>query len=334
VIPVAQKSGLNQYTISWSEHSASLGCATGPLCTGSFGVQQQAFAACDEGNDTNSCTDPNVSGPIILQQIGDATTLNNTVGSFHSGSHVMTITVEVQGLANAHPGDPPTILKYSSSGSHQTGLIDCGQGNGASGDKGAIFYGCPRVGSAQCNNTPYCAPLIKSPNGTCNNALRSSSASIAVDCVNINNGTIASIPACLASRIVIGGGSGNNVCNPPNGSVTCNTNHWPTNDVPAGDPRAITMIITYPADLSHPNADVPIRTFATFYVTGWSLQGNSPNCGVYDAATNKGGNETSSTSSPGSIWGHWISYTDPNAGGNGQPCNFQAFGNCAAVLSR
>jgi len=97
------------------------------------------------------------------------------------------------------------------------------------------------------------------------------------------------------------------------------------------------MIITYPADLSAPNADVPIRTFATFYVTGWHVGGNDPDCGP-PGPGNPGANEPLPGASPngnaGDIWGRWISYTDPNAGGNGQPCNFQAFGNCAAVLSR
>jgi hypothetical protein len=336
VIAINPLSGQHQFTIDWSEHSASLGCANGQPCTGTFGVQQQAFAACDEGNDANTCTDPNISGPIILQEIGDAASVSSTVGSFHSGTHTITIKVMVQGLQNAQPGDPPTILKYSTSQNHQTGLIDCGQGNGAAGDKGAVFYGCPMVGTPECTNVPYCAPLIKSPDGSCNNGLRATTPGVAVDCVNVNNGNIAVIPSCIASRIIVGGGSGNNVCNPPNNGVVCYQNNWPTyatNGIPAGDPRAITMIITYPADFAAPNADVPIRTFATFYVTGWSLQGNSPDCGVYSAG-NLNGNETIANPSAGMIWGHWISYTDPNAGGNGQPCNFQAFGNCAAVMSR
>jgi hypothetical protein len=338
VITINPTSGQHQFTLGWSEKAASLGCATGPACTGTFGVQQQSFAGCDEQNASNTCADPNYSGPIVLAEIGQANTLNNTAGSFHSGTRSLSITVEIQGLQNAKLGDPPTGLKYGTSSApagHATGLIDCGQGNGAAGDKAAIFFGCPPVGSSLCNNTPYCAPLIKSPDGSCNNSLRATTPGIAVDCVNINNGTIASVPDCIAARIVIGGGSNpNQPCNSPNNNVQCSRNAWPTQDWQGGDPRAITMIITFPADLSTPNAIVPIRTFATFYVTGWSLQGNGPDCGVYDAATNTDGNEAFSNSAPGEIWGHWITYTDPGAGSDGTPCNFQAFGNCTAVLSR
>jgi hypothetical protein len=210
-------------------------------------------------------------------------------------------------------------------------VIDCGQGNGASGTKVAIFSGCPQIGSADCNNVNYCAPLIKSTDGSCNNTQRSTNPGIAVDCVNINNGNVVSILGCLAARVA--GGTSNNPCNSPN-NPTCAWNHWTTRDVgAAGDPRAITMIITYPADLSAPNADVPIRTFATFYVTGWHVQGSIADCGV-PGPGNPGANEPLPGSSTGQIWGHWVTYTDPGAGGSGDPCNFQAFGNCTAVLSR
>jgi hypothetical protein len=36
----------------------------------------------------------------------------------------------------------------------------------------------------------------------------------------------------------------------------------------------------------------------------------------------------------GAIWGHWIIYTDPNAGGQGTFCNTTALGICTPVLSR
>jgi hypothetical protein len=338
VINVSPKSGRNPFTIAWSEKSVSMGCGSGAPCTGTFGVQQQAFAACDEQNPANTCADPNVSGPITLAEISDAGGVANTVGAFHSGvAHPLKISLWIQGLQNAKAGDPPTGLKFAPStspDSHATGLIDCGQGNGAAGDKSAIYNGCPTTGSPQCNNAPYCAPLVASADGTCNNSLRATSPGIAVDCVNINNGNVAVIPKCLAARVIIGGTGGNNPCNIGGGPVTCPINHWPSQDWGPGDQRAITMIITYPADLAGPNSDVPIRTFATFYVTGWSLQGSSPDCGVYNAATNTRGNELFAGATSGMIWGHWVAYTDPGAGGTGQPCNFQAFGNCAAVLSR
>ena len=42
----------------------------------------------------------------------------------------------------AAPADPPTVLRFANSTNHQTGLVDCGQGNGASNDAAVVYYGC------------------------------------------------------------------------------------------------------------------------------------------------------------------------------------------------
>jgi hypothetical protein len=105
------------------------------------------------------------------------------------------------------------------------------------------------------------------------------------------------------------------------------------------------MIITSPADLSA-DVIVPIRNFATFYVTGWDNSGNSPNCNLpapvpptLPPPPGGYGNEPfpgtgKKNTQNGAIWGHWIIYTDPNAGGNGTFCNPGNFGICTPVLSR
>ena len=38
------------------------------------------------------------------------------------------------GLANSQPTDPPVVLRYRTQSSKRTGLVDCGQGNGANAD--------------------------------------------------------------------------------------------------------------------------------------------------------------------------------------------------------
>jgi hypothetical protein len=155
--------------------------------------------------------------------------------------------------------------------------------------------------------------------------------------VHITNGQRRNkIPGAIADLIV----NQTNVCSP---------NHWPeysanptTYSFPLNDPRAITLIITSPADLSA-DVIVPIRNFATFYVTGWDNKGNIANCNLPPPGNPLGpppyGNEPfpgtgRNNTQNGAIWGHWIAGTDPNAGGSGTFCNPTSFGICTPVLSR
>src|SRR5262249_12449558 len=111
---------------------------------------------------------------------------------------------------------------------------------------------------------------------------------------------------------------------------TCPVNHWSTTTgsagVPAGDPRAVTMIITSDVDLAtgvgKPQAWIPIRKFATFYVTGWDNNIN-PSCTSPSLGSSQ--NEAFPTkgkknSQNGAVWGHWINYEDTAGTPNGQLC--------------
>jgi hypothetical protein len=305
-------------------------------------VHQQSFGAC------NGCGDPDESGPIVALRTRLST--DNPQGSgenaFAAGSAPkLVIEVDVQGLHFDAPGQTPTVLRFGVTSDKATGLVDCGQGNGASADADAITNGCPLYGTPQCNATDFCAPLkiydsALHPAGICNPELRATSNPAFADCVDATPGQRRNkIPGSIAKLIVK-----NNVCSP---------DHWPeysgnptTFGFPPGDPRAITMIITSPTDLSNNNV-VPIRNFATFYVTGWDTTGNSPKCtlpqpgnpAVLPPPAGGYGNEPypgagKKNQQNGAIWGHWIVYTDPNAGGNGTFCSPNAFGICAPVLSR
>jgi hypothetical protein len=91
------------------------------------------------------------------------------------------------------------------------------------------------------------------------------------------------------------------------------------------------FIITEPADLTK-NSIVPIKTFATFYITGWDTTGSLPNC--TPAGTNEAWPGTGKSKQNGAIWGHWITYTDPTVIGDGTFCDPTQFGVCASVLTR
>jgi hypothetical protein len=325
-----------------------------PPCDTNFGIQQQSFGAC------NGCGDPDESGPIVALRVRYPSSgvpvpdppQSSARNVFQAGTATkLVFEVDVQGLHYDAPGQTATVLRFGVTTDKETGLIDCGQGNGASADANAITNGCPLFGTTGpngCAVPDFCAPLTiynsaLHPNGVCDPELRETSNNAFSDCVQATQGQRRQkIPGTIGSLIV----NNNNVCSP---------NHWPefsanptTFSFPPGDPRAITMIITAPADLSSQNTVVPIRNFATFYVTGWdSAGGGAPKCNLPQPGNPATmpppaggyGNEPfpgtgKKNNQNGAIWGHWIVYTDPNAGGNGTFCNPATFGVCTPVLSR
>ena len=101
------------------------------------------------------------------------------------------------------------------------------------------------------------------------------------------------------------------------------------------------MIITSDVDLAtgagQPQAWLPIRKFATFYVTGWDSNINpsctSPSLGPSqnEAFPTKG----KKNSQNGAVWGHWINYEDTAGTPNGQPCVAGTTPiNCVPALTR
>ncbi len=383
-----------QISISANQKFGSEGgnSCNGNGCTTNFGVQQQAFGACDDGDPNLTCNNPpDDSGPIVLAQLRLASDSAGTWASdiaqtygenaFAGGSVQQLIaTVEIAGLSNAKPGDPPITLRFDENASgtdHATGLVNCGQGNGAPKDLAALMGGCPTVGTAACNDTLFCAPLainerpVSNP-APCNpegndlsgtvvarpNTNTLTGAPVPVDCTGTSPGNKTPIVAGVACRIITAGCANNGQ---PNGHV-CASNNWsPTEgaaSIPAGDPRAITVIITAPSDLARNNSGqiIPIENFAVFYVTGWAGKGNgakNPDCNsgytavppgasmdaehvneCPDGSLDQGGKKGCADTLSETIWGHWIKYTDVGAISSGSPCNLGAFGNCVPVLTR
>jgi hypothetical protein len=236
--------------------------------------------------------------------------------------------------------------------------------------------GCPTVGTLACKDTLFCGPLAVNERPVtdttpCNpegndlsgtivarpntNAL--TTAPVPVDCTGTSPGNKTPIVAGVACRIITAGCDKNG---PQNGTV-CSSNDWsPTlgaASILAGDPRAITVIITAPSDLAKNNSGqiIPIENFAVFYVTGWAGKGNgnkNPSCNSYtavphggamdaenvnecpDGSLDSGGKKGCADTLSETIWGHWIKYTNPGAISSGQPCNTAAFGDCTPVLTR
>jgi hypothetical protein len=336
LFPIAQFSGQHLFTLTARETSASHcgvnGGGNPQTCSTNLGVQQQAYGACNSADGANACADPDDSGPIVLAQLSQG--LVGNTNSLSAGTHTLGIKVEIQGLNVDKPGDgrPSRVLRFATNQDHQTGLIDCGQGNGASADQDAITNGCPVTGSTQCKVDDLCAPLkINQRNGVCDPPNRQLDATNPADCVETTSGNRRSkIPGAIADIVVNGGICSGNFWNVPGGP-------------PADDPRKLVFVITSPTDLSGQTGPVtvPIRNFATFYVTGWDTQVN-PKCNTLSTADANAGATLNDpypgggggNADNGAIWGHWMNNTDPNGGGSGVLCDFTSFGDCTPVLSR
>jgi hypothetical protein len=323
-LSIPDQSGMHQIEITWEQQDDAVNgvtCGNGAAgkpapCKGSFGIQQQAFGAC------NGCDPPDESGPVALAQMRLPADPVGTSGrnSFAAGSTAhLVVTFKLTGLAAAQPGDPATVLRFPVSGSKQTGLIDCGQGNGASADYDVIVDGC---GPSNPNFNPPLNPLfINTRSGDCSQPWPDTNHQ---DCVQTTPGTRRTqIPGAIVDRIT-------------NMGAACPTNFWTLSnnyDVQGGDPRALTMIITAPSDLAlppgSPQAWIPIRRFATFYITGWDSN-IKPQCGDNEAFPAKGKKSQQNAA----IWGHWINYVDVSGIGDGKACDPTKLGNCVAALTR
>jgi hypothetical protein len=373
--------GQHPIQIDWTQTSGQISgvtCGTGgpnkpPVCKGSFGVQAQAFGAC------NGCTPPDDSGPIIKSQIRLNSDVTGTTGenSFQAGGSPaprLVVTLQLAGIrAQTGAAAPDVILRFSGSTNHTTGLIDCGQGNGPGGsgtpgDAYTIYGGC---GPGNAFEPPQCNTIV---GATCKLQLMNPlfiygrgaptdpiDCSPAVDqnytgwpsgnhqdCVQTTPGSRRNDIVCALLQRITGVTPANfqtgaNSCTGSGVSgANCPTNYWPNYDTVANDPRKIGVVLTAPLDLAaadgSPQFWIPIRRFATFYVTGWDTS-LAPKCGnrggafgENDPFPGKGKN----SSDNGAIWGHWISDEDVGGQPDGNPCNTTSIEpvNCVPALVR
>lgn len=304
-VPVGGEAGPVPITIGWKQTFGLIGtgnnskdCTKGSGCSGTFDVAQQAFGATDDEDVTNS-------GPIDLVQVSDGNGLfaNSLV---EGTTHSFTITVRVKGLENSSPTDPPVILRNSNQNSKRTGLVDCGQGNGASADKAAIVNGCP-LGVYIWPEGTQCVLPDADP----------------IDCVTaIPGNRRQKIASAIEDRI-------NGGCNYWNAYRNSNSFDI-SNYIFPDDPRVLPLIITEPADLAGNSngPPIPVRAIATFYVTGYDGAGGDGQGCNNEKFPGKGSDKFQ-------VWGHWIKYVPVGGGiGNQQWCDPSKFGDCIAVLTQ
>jgi Flp pilus assembly protein TadG len=153
-------------------------------------------------------------------------------------------------------------------------------------------------------------------------------------CVAIQTGSATNEPAQGLNERVLGSSSAN-TC-PAAGQL--GHNNWSMfPNIPTGDPRVIQVFLTpFGSFNGSGSGTVPVTNFATFYVTGWTAQGNG-----FANPCQGNGDDLVPGNDPGVIVGHFIRYVQTlNTGGGGPGfCDLTAGGSlgsgtCVAVLTQ
>jgi Putative Flp pilus-assembly TadE/G-like len=308
-ISVSPASGPVNVSLDWAETKGTQGgnaCSTqgGNKCKGSFGVVQRAFA----GSDTRS-------GPIQLAQVFEngaqwANALERCSTVQTSCTHQLVVRIGIKGnLANASSTSDPVVALRVVGGS-QNQSLDCDPN--LSKLKDEIATGCaPRyarnTGATTCPGSA--STLWASPQPW--------------TCVAIQTGSATNqVPAGMNTRIL--GTDQPTSCTAPN--------HWSQfPNLDPSDPRIIEVLLTPFGSFSgNGSTTVPVSDFATFYVTGWTGQGQG-----FNNPCQGNGDDPVPNNDAGYIVGHFIKYIQTlNPGGGTTPCDLTAFGACVAVMTR
>jgi hypothetical protein len=327
-VPLANTSGTN----TWVSNPVTLPLQGGPYpvrmawCVSNCSKQssftnfnggnpvQQIFS----GSDGSSPILP--GGPIFAASVLDnsnnsafysfptnqAASLAVTIG-LTGGAHLpIRCSNNTSGATYSCATDPPVLLRFTSGSGNDslTYAINCGTipGNGNGPDLSQqIQFGCANPFSL--NSLDVCPdPANPSP----------------PDCAPVNTGAkVGQVPSALNARF------------DPTG-MKCDANNYP--NYPPDDPRAVNLIITdfsaFTGSGGSTSSNVPVVTFATFYVTGWDSADSS--CASVnepappqDAGNGKGSN----------IWGHYIADVSLGSVPNGRAC-LPGVTPCAIALTR
>ena len=277
---------------------------------------QQIFS----GSDGSDPTQP--GGPIMAALVdtgttpgyslpaGSSATVAVTIG-LTGGVHVNPQCSSAGGNSGAHyvcATDPPILLrtKSATSNSSLTYTIDCGTVPGHTGGQTyqQFRYGC--ANSFSPNLADVC-PDPANPNPT--------------DCAPVQTGVqTGQVRQALNDLLA------------PNGA--CAPNNYPNTSV-ANDPRVVLLVDTdfssFVGAGGSSGSDVPVVTFATFYITGWN--------GADSSCTNAANpfNEpppSNAGTADGNIWGHFINYATGSGIPSGLKCDVATFAPCVAALVR
>jgi Flp pilus assembly protein TadG len=295
-------------SLDWAETTGTQGgntCSTsgGNKCKGSFGVVQRALA----GNDPRS-------GPIQVAQVLEngvqwSNSLERCSTVQTSCTHQLVVRIGIKGnLQNASSANDPVVALRVVGGS-QNQSLDCD----------------PNLSKLKDEIATGCAPGYAVNKGTsCPGSVSTLwSSAQPWQCVAVQTGSATNqVPAGMNQRIL--GSAQATSCTAPN--------HWSSfPNLDPHDPRIIEVLLTPFGSFSGSgNTTVPVTDFATFYVTGWTGQGQG-----FNNPCEGNGDDPVPNNDAGYIVGHFIKYIQTlNPGGGTTPCDLTAFGSCVAVLTR
>jgi hypothetical protein len=289
-------------TLKWTETVGTQGgntCRTGNgnKCTGSLGTVQRAFGASQAR-----------SGPIDFAQVSESGV--GLANSFATGTaHNLTVTIGVKGsLGNASSVSDPIVALRVIGGS-QNQSLDCDQSKPNLKDE--LATGCSPTYTR--NTGTACPSSATTLWGTAQ----------PWSCVALQTGSATNqVSQGMNTRIL--GTAKPTSCTAPN--------HWSQfPNLPANDPRFLQVFLTpYDSFDGSGSTTVPVTDFATFYVTGWTGNGNG-----FDNPCQGQGDDPVPNNDPGYIVGHFVKYIQTlDTGSGSQACDFNAFGSCIAVMTR
>jgi Flp pilus assembly protein TadG len=307
-ISIAPAAGPVDVSLDWAETKgtqAANGCTTagGNKCKGSFGVVQRAFA----GSDVRS-------GPIQVAQVWEngvqwANALQRCSAVQTSCTHQLVVRIAIKGsLGNAATTSDPIVALRVVGGS-QNQSLDCD----------------PNLSKLKDEIAQGCAPRYERNTGTACPGSPSTLWGSAQPwpCVAVQTGSATNqVPAGMNHRIL--GDVQPTACTAPN--------HWAQfPNLDPHDPRIIEVLLTPFGSFSGSGTTtVPVSDFGTFYVTGWTGQGQG-----FNNPCQGNGDDPVPNNDAGYIVGHFIKYIQTlNPGGGTTPCDLNAFGSCVAVMTR
>jgi Putative Flp pilus-assembly TadE/G-like len=258
------------------------------------------------------------SGPItsaLITEVGpgtpDANSFEVCEGQNNNQcTHNLAVTINVSGsLQNSqHYADPSYAVRV---GTSQGNVVGCGANASPSASqyRQNLANGCTGPFSVNTSD-PTCAAAATSP----------------FDCVKLVNGVKnGPFQQGLTDRIV---------SSPPSGDHYYCSNNWKNNNgggvpvIPTDDSRLIgVFVMPYGSTDASGNpllasGYVPIKSFATFYVTGFA---GDP-CSSDDPAPSNAGNAW--------LVGHFIKYVNPDNGGGSGLCDPRSLSPCVPVMTK
>jgi Flp pilus assembly protein TadG len=313
-------------------------CGSSPHnCTADFKIVQRLFSGAFDQASAMTSHSGSVAGAALTTPMGELTSTpaNGTLSN-------LGVTIDFQALSDTAaaaggnvPGVPFADIAFGQN--QANGLADCGQGT--SNQKDANKFDVQEdaiAGLFVCSTYP----VIPAPGtcGTCPGLVPGQSKFVQY----LDAGMAARIYGC--PEVTGNGGPGIDGCNgAPN--CTAHPNYWSTQNLMSSleanssDPRLLSVMVTDPGTL--PNGagtgKLPVRHYATFYVTGWT---GDPCSGQTISGTTNGlhyvSEDTAPTDAAGDIFlvGHFIKYFQPGAIPSGTTCVISSLDNCTLTLTQ